>query len=599
MEKRSLLSTLEKMDARLFIGLLFLYQVIFIFQGFDIADEGFHATFYQQLYSNPESVQYNFMFWLSGIAGNLFSGFGLWFIRLGGVLVITSTVIVVYNLLKRYMHHGHLKLGLFLAVILLNNNRKTLYYDNLSLLFYVLIIFFLFAGLRDKKQWKFFVSGIFIALSIFTRPPNVMALGLGVVILYYGYLNKHSFKQVIIQLLFWAGGLVFAVVAQLAIMKLIGHYDLFINSLSLVFSMGTEEGARSYGVVNLIKNYYPPYSTGLIYTIIILLLVAFAVVVPAFIRSRSFLLSLIKWGIRYGLLAVVLAMIILDKEENILSLYLFTGLTSITGILILLSNADKNIKTLMLAGCFIVAVYPFGSSAGLYTVGINTFWIAFPLAIDYLFNLQSLSSNTTFLGKQSSYSLKLGITPEQLRQIRTYTLALLVFACLFHAYFYPYFDSKNRIKMHYSINNKYLKGIFTSEERAGSFNGLLTESARHIKPGDYVLAYDCMPMFHYVTETKPYIGNSWPYLYQKDVFKAELDKAYQKTGILPVVVRQTIKTTGSGSDWPTTPLKYDPEWEERNKGRNAFLDEFLATHHYKEVWTNGVFKILVPETPNP
>ena len=40
------------MDVKLFFGLLFLYQLIFIFQGFDIADEGFHATFYERFYSD-------------------------------------------------------------------------------------------------------------------------------------------------------------------------------------------------------------------------------------------------------------------------------------------------------------------------------------------------------------------------------------------------------------------------------------------------------------------------------------------------------------------------------------------------------------------
>src|SRR5688572_22054389 len=147
MEKRSILSWLERMDVKLFFGLLFLYQLIFIFQGFDIADEGFHATFYERFYSDPESVQYSFMFWFSGVFGNLFSGFGLWGIRFGGVLVIMATIIATYQLLKRYLNPGHLKLGLFLVTILLNNNRKTIYYDNLSILFYVLIILFLVAGL--------------------------------------------------------------------------------------------------------------------------------------------------------------------------------------------------------------------------------------------------------------------------------------------------------------------------------------------------------------------------------------------------------------------------------------------------------------------
>jgi heme/copper-type cytochrome/quinol oxidase subunit 4 len=346
--------------------------------------------------------------------------------------------------------------------------------------------------------------------------------------------------------------------------------------------MGADEGNQNYGALNMIKNYYPPYTTGVIYTVIVLGLIIAAVVIPGFVKGKSLVLSVIKWGFTLAVLAVVMYMAIKDKEDNILSLYLFTGVTIITGILILLNPLiDKNIKVLMLAGCYMVAVYPFGSSSGLYTVGINTFWIAFPVAINHWFSRQTL-------GRQPFV-----INAEQTKWIRSFGVLMLIFTCLIHAYFYPYFDRKNRLEMTHSIDNKHLKGIFTSEERAASFNQLLTESEKYVKPNDYVLAYDCMPMYYYVTETRPYIRNSWPYLYQKELFKNELQKAQERTKILPVVVMQNIKTIGSGSDWPTEPLKYDTEWAERNKGRNDYLQAFLDSNQYKTAWTNGVFKILV------
>jgi hypothetical protein len=581
MEKRSILSWLERMDVKLFFGLLFLYQLIFIFQGFDMADEGFHATFYDRFYSDPESVEYNFMFWLSGVFGNLFSGFGLWGIRLGGVLVIMATIIATYQLLKRYLNPGYLKLGLFLVTILLNNNRKTIYYDNLSILFYVLIILFLIAGLRDRKLWKFFVSGLFIAACVFTRPPNITVLGLGVVILYYAFLYKVSWKVWLMQAFIWGVGFFIGSVALLGLMKVMGHYTYFVNALGLIFSMGADEGNQNYGALNLIKNYYPPYTTGVIQTIIVLGLVIIAVVVPGFVKAKSVVLDIIKWGFTLIVLAVVGYMILKDKEDNVLPLYLFTGLTILTAVIVLFfSKLNNNIKVLMLAGCYMVAVYPFGSSSGMYTVGINTFWIAFPIVIDYWFNRQTL-------GRQPFI-----INTEQVKWIRSFAVLLLVFACLLHAYFYPYFDKRNRMKMTHSIDNSRLKGIFTSEERATSFNQLLAESEKYVKPNDYVLAYDCMPMYHYVTRTRPYIKNSWPYLYSARTFSQELMFAKAHTKVLPVVVMQTIKTIGSGSDWPTEPLTYDIEWLERNKKRNEYLQQFLNENGYKEVWNNGVFKIF-------
>src|ERR1700676_2614528 len=85
----------EGMNTKLFFVSIFVFQLILIFQGVDLSDEGFLVTFYQQIFTHPDSVQYNFMFWLTGIIGGvyfkLFSFLGLWGLRLGGVLVTTGT----------------------------------------------------------------------------------------------------------------------------------------------------------------------------------------------------------------------------------------------------------------------------------------------------------------------------------------------------------------------------------------------------------------------------------------------------------------------------------------------------------------------------
>ena len=149
---------LERMNTKVFFFLLFFYQVLFIFQGVDLSDEGFYATFYQQIYNNPEATQYNFMFWFSGIVGGafdyVFHGLGIWGMRLAGVLVTTSTIIVTYNLLKKYLNPGHLKLGLLMVLLFINNNLKEIHYNDLSALFNMLTILYLFTGLKENKPWK-------------------------------------------------------------------------------------------------------------------------------------------------------------------------------------------------------------------------------------------------------------------------------------------------------------------------------------------------------------------------------------------------------------------------------------------------------------
>src|SRR5580692_1672648 len=79
---------LSGMNIYIFFLFIFIYHVLVIFQGIDFNDEGFHLAFYQQIFNNPESVQYAFWGWLSGIVGGtfmkLFPYLGIWGIRLLG-----------------------------------------------------------------------------------------------------------------------------------------------------------------------------------------------------------------------------------------------------------------------------------------------------------------------------------------------------------------------------------------------------------------------------------------------------------------------------------------------------------------------------------
>jgi hypothetical protein len=139
-----------------------------------------------------------------------------------------------------------------------------------------------------------------------------------------------------------------------------------------------------------------------------------------------------------------------------------------------------------------------------------------------------------------------------------------------------------------------MKGIYTSKERAASINELLSESAKYIKPNDYVLAYDLIPMYHFWTETRPYIRNPCPWFYTSAVFERELNLSMSKSLPIPVVVMQTVLTIGDGSKWPEAKLKDDYSKWDRNKGRNEVMNNFLAEHNYKTVWQNETFKIMVP-----
>ena len=588
---------LERMNTKVFLLLLFLFQLIFIFQGVDLSDEGFYATFYNQVYKNPESTQYNFMFWFSGIVGGafdyLFHGLGVWGLRFAGVLVTTSTIIVTYNLLKKYLNDGYLKLGLLMVLLFINNNLKEIHYNDLSALFNMLTIAYLLNGLKENKLFKLFLAGLFVSLCTFTRLPNILSLGLGLGIFYYGYHHKKSFKLQLQQVLVFGGGFLFMSAVLLGFMKLIGHFDIFVNSIQLLSKMGKGGEESFYGPMVLLKNFWGTYTTAIRFTLMVLVLIAIVAIAANIFRKQSFYRKWIVDIARYAILLGVIFLIWKGKIDNDSVLYFFSGICMITTILIFFSKIDTDIKFLALAGCFILLTYPFSSSASLFTVGKYSLWLAFPIAIDYIFNFHTIDK--IVLGKKIiRLPSWLSFHEPLLKGIRIAVVVACIFACLYFTYYYPFFDKHERTDMHYAINNKYMKGIYTTKERAAVLNELLEESAKYIKPGDYVLAYHSIPMFHYWTGSVPYLRNSMPWFYDAPILKDELNEIWNKKKILPVVVQQLKKTVGNAGNWPDPPAFYDSAWHKRNEPRDKVLNEFLAEHSYSEVWKNDVFKIWLP-----
>ncbi|MBL7738582.1 MAG: glycosyltransferase family 39 protein [Chitinophagaceae bacterium] len=604
MTLQSPLTILRKLDRKIFFLLLFGYQFLFIFQGADLADAGFYGVFYQQIFTDPESVQYNFMFWFSGIAGGIFNKLfaftGILGLRILAVVTTTASIIVIYKLLRNYLDRGSLRLGMILALLFLSNNPKEFHYNTLAVFLYACTVYFLFTGIKEHKLWRIGLSGMFISLNAFTRLPNVLQLGLGIAILYYGYLNRVAIRKQLLQILALAGGFLIATGGVLVAMKLLGHLDIFINAVKVVFVMGKGGHAESqYGIFKLLQQSFATYFSSLKYTLIIFCFVIILIVCMNVVKKQFPRLTPALKIFQYILFAGFLYWLIKDKLDNSVLLYLYAGITMIVSAVILATSKNSKVKTILLMGCYILVVYPFGSSAGLFTVGFHTFWIALPIVVDYVYGTHLIKNDFAISNKGLVSQFNFAITANQLHKLRNYGVVLAIIACLFFAYYYPYFDKKDRSKMFARISNKKMRWIFTSPERAQIINELIEESHKYVKPGDKVLAYDCIPMYHYLTDTKPYMRNPWPYLYEPGIFKSELDLARSRDTTLPVVIFQKIKTMGSGSDWPSASSMQDEEWNQRNKNRNGYIQEFLQNNQYKEVWSNLIFKIYIPQEASP
>jgi hypothetical protein len=595
---------LTAMNTTIFFLLIFAYHLIVIFQGLDFNDEGFHLAFYQQIFKDPESVQYAFWGWLSGMVGGgfmkIFPFLGIWGIRLLGAIVSTATIIIAYNLIKNYVHNGYLKVSMIMLSLFINEDAKNLYYNNLSAFLYFVSVYFLFSGLCDKKKWMVFTAGFFVGLNIFTRLPNLLGISMILVIFYYGCLTRITLSKLVIRSVIFLSGTIFAFLLVFGVMESFNHLTYFSGSLKMLFSSNNhaalDDGLNgAYGIGRLLNRNLIEYAKSLRFILFIGILVCVIVYVQYLIQYSS---NAIRTGYRvflYTLALAVFALPFIGWFTSYRLIEFFTGMSLLSAIVLFDKEISKEYKLLAFFGLLILLIHPFGSSEGILTVVVYSMWISFPISMDYIVRLNRITMHWQPAISSRFGSLKSILHADLFRRIIWVLICLVSVACIYNVIRYPYLcDRHLRVEMRYSVDNKFMKGVFTSKGRVDALNELLAASSGFVKPNDYVLAYDCMPLYHFMTETKSYVRNPCIWFYTTGLFREELKLAELRRTQLPVIVRQLIKTTGEGSAWPETRPEENYLAFKRTQGKNRILDEFISRHHYKEVWKNGEFEILVP-----
>jgi hypothetical protein len=434
------------MHPALFFGLLAVYQVVIVLQGLDMLDEGFHATFYQQLFRDPASVQYAFFYWLSGIAGasvlEAFPGAGLLGLRLAGALVALLTIWITYKPLRRLVREDVLQLSIIILALFIQTEPKDLYYNNFSALLYFVSVILLFHGLTRQQGWQVLLSGFVCMANMYTRTPNLLGLALGVVILYAGFLYPGHWKRTWRYVLLFAVGAILANVVVLLVMKQLGHLDYFIRSIKYLSSMSSTTGKKDglgggYGLVKLIyvpvKQYSMAIASVLLVSSLVLALAALGSIkqqTPPWLRS---LLSLVPAALVAGIALLILT----GKLKHEMLLYFLTGLSLLFSFLRLLDDSPRPLKILSALGILVILLHPFGSAPGIITVVIYSMWVSLPIALDYLAGWQSL--DLQFSLQTNSALTRSGWTlgAVDLKRILQAGFFLVCLLCVYHIFTFP------------------------------------------------------------------------------------------------------------------------------------------------------------------
>ena len=570
------------------MALVIIYPYLLIFQGLDVSDIGFWLTNYQQIFIEPSSIQLLFSCWLSNVLGGIWirivNDLGLFGVKLGGAIVVSLTCYLSYLILKDYIKKEFLLIGLLLMeMIAFSGTSIILNYNILPALFFTLSTYFFIKAMLKEKYLFFLFSGFLMGLNIFIRFSDILGVLLFVVIFFYGYLKKVRISTQIKQSLFFLLGWFASIIMALSVMKILGHYELYLNSLSDLFKMGTNSDSP-YSGISLIKL--------LILDHLFVLQYFFVALVGTIVISKIFHKIKINKCFKYiifFIFALLISSFLYEKYRYFI--YIIMGMLYLSLLINIfnLTKIDVNLRTISLIALLILFITPLGSGNGIRNARFGM-WLALPISIALLMQIMEIQSDLNFtIGLNKIYS-KFKMNKQEMLFAK---IIILIFCFTFMSIFsfkYTYRDTVNRFAMHYSINHPKLKMVYTTKERAQVVEELLGELPKYVHKGEYLFTFEQISLLYYLTETKPYLYNSWPMLYQPNELKNAIEKAIKEKEKLPVIVR--AKRSTSNFEWPNNP-EVELIESERHSGNRIIVNKFIDKYYYKTIWENDFFQILL------
>ena len=570
----------------IFIGVVVLLQLVLMVHGFDVCDEGFSLTFYQQFFNSPESVEYCFVYWLSGLVGGIWyrlneTGGVLWF-RVLTIIFNTATLMLCYGMLKHLINRYYVMIGLAMVLFVNDFGFLAFYHNHLTAFLAVLGAYVLLKGLEHNKLILLFLSGCILGVNIFSRLPNITLLIFVLAIPYaIVVLRKKSFLTALKPILVMLFGSVMGVALVILAMHLLNQWHIMENAFEVLFILGKtdDSGHNIMALIRVIKyNYLAIFFEACKLTLVTLVVL----VLYRFLKTKIIFKTILS-----GMALVLFYM--LFAKGDIYVVYVL-GFVGTLGAMLTQQNTER-IKILAFLALLIMVFLPLGSGGGVHSSGYICIWLAIPFFFHFVSKITKINVLTEIGRAQNALML-------DHKPIR-YLLPFLVLSYFGYKGYSmsqgAYFDSGNRLDKTAVIDNAYTKGVYTTEERAKVINDVLIELEKYVAPNDYLLMYDSAPMLHFLTETKPYAYNPWVWIYDHVSFENKLSTAEANIKDLPIVVQQKFTTIWEFSSPMDDYLSEDKTYSNTyHPGRAKAMNDFLRRHNYKIIWSNAYFNIYEP-----
>ena len=567
----------------LFVSVL-LFSLIWIFQGFDVTDSGWHLS--NQMgassFSDRPTSGFVALFFLSDFVGGMWLRIintpNILWARLGGLLLSVFNALISYKILSVYFDKKKVFFVVFASTLFLAGSSTLIHYFTFpALLINLGLLFFNQLLNRPIESISFkvysFLLGFIVIPIILARFTLIPILFIPVILLLYYLISRKEMVELKKSAPYVIAGVFISTLLFALFYASIDFLRIYIESIkNQVFTSATgnaERIVRGHGMFQLLKQYSDEFRY---HVISITVMALFCLYIVSLLKGR---LSDRTINLIFLILTVVgtmLFLLVYDASFYSRSLkYLSIGLILIVSVMFFTHDKgeSKNLSLLLLIAVFAMVISPIGSNGGL-AKSKNGMWVSLPLIFLITYELK---------GKMDNKRLR------AMFSLNTVFISLIILASVFIRFSSVYRDSNNRFKLNTEFKYKYLHNLYSQKKRVEVVDEALMKIDELTQKDDVVLMINEIPMFYYLTQTKPFFGESWLFFYHLEMIKSMYEKAIEK-GRYPRLFVYS-KTNTSRSDWPTDEIADESELPVFD----YFVGKYVNELHYNLIWENSAFAV--------
>jgi hypothetical protein len=573
----------KKSHNRILIILIILFPVLFIFQGLDLTDTGFHLTKVSNFMKQESGGIVWFSFFIGYIWDLVFGQWGLTGFKLLSYILFELTIWTVFFGLSRIFPRKYLLLYVFLGMMMTLSIKTFFFsYDNLSNLFLVLGGTLVLVGVTTDSRMKIGGAGFVFALSTFSRLPDIVSLAMIGLFPFYEFLKNYRFSDVWTSRLAWLrstgiflAGFGLGVVLVLVLLRMFGHTDRVLESvvetLNIFADSGGDSGHSASGMfTRQLESGKRMFNSALLFLLIFLLF--------AWLIQHKDRLKLIGY---YTIAVAGTAAFIFIRTDHH---YFVNYVNIITGAQIALAlifflplfSVDTRYRFALLCGIAVMIASYMGSDTGL--LKSSTGWF---ITIPVLFLFFDAAGDLKLSAELSSGPRLMTISS---RRMKNFLIYLILLTSLMIRYVAVFGDEGSRHRMVQPVDIPLARGTLTTPEKARHVRMIYDDLREYVGEDDYLIGHGGGPLFIYLTGARFYIPSTWILWYSTSAILPDLNTAYGIHQQLPVIlmVDEALFRTVYEEEIPVI--------DEQRGEIHRFMDQFL----YTPVISRENYEIWVP-----